>query len=347
METTVKLGPLRMTFNQPLESASAGERAPILCSIAIPTYNREDLVRGAIESALASTRQDIEVLVIDNCSEDRTVEVARSYDDPRLRVVVNDSNLGLFGNFNRCIELSVGKYVCILCSDDRVRPDFLDKAIAAMELHPECGLLNTRAQFIDLDGRPLRQTADHLEEGVYKGEDAIYNFVWFHAHYAFTTFNVPSGMLIRRDTVQGMEWFPTRMKIVGDAEFFTRILERSDLLSLTMVGCEETFHPGQEVFKIYDDPARVHEHFEILDRYRPILGRSYKRCLAAECAVNVALAVKFRKLGNRKTAEEHWRIVRSKDVSLPVLYWACARLVVYRLLFKFFQVRFMPRGVAQ
>src|SRR4051794_31293108 len=96
------------------EESEAATEVPLrqpVCTIAIPVYNREDLVRGAIESALQHQQADLEILVIDNCSTDRTAEVARSYEDPRLRVVVNDSNLGLFGNFNRCLELATGKYI--------------------------------------------------------------------------------------------------------------------------------------------------------------------------------------------------------------------------------------------
>lgn len=314
-------------------------------SVGIPTYNRETLVGGAIESALKYGGNDLEVIVIDNASEDRTVEVAQSYAqrDPRVRVVVNDRNLGLFGNFNRCLELARGAYVCVLCSDDRVRPGFLEEASRVMDANPDCGLLTTPAQIIDEHGRPLRLQSNHLQPGVYSGRDAIYLYVWFHAHYAFPIFNVPSGMLIRKAAIEGIPHFPTHMKIVGDAEFFTRVLETSNLAVMDRVGCEHMYHPGQEVFKIYDDPARIFEHYEILERYRDVLGRDFRRCLAAEGAVNTALGVKFSRMGWKPTAQAHFDAVRSKGIPWPMRQWALARLVLYRALFKAFGLRFVPK----
>src|SRR5579885_2083954 len=93
-----------------------------LCTIAIPVYNRAQLVRQALESALAQDLENTEILVIDNCSTDGTWETLHEYSDPRLRLVRNPTNVGLFGNLNRCLELAEGKYLRILCSDDRLLP---------------------------------------------------------------------------------------------------------------------------------------------------------------------------------------------------------------------------------
>jgi len=318
-------------------------------TIAIPTFNRENFVRGAIESALANPRDDIEVLVIDNCSTDRTVEVARSYSDPRLKVVQNPSNLGLFGNFNRCLELASGRYLCILCSDDRIRPGFLDAAVLAMDAHPNVGLLTTQAQVLDVEGREIRLTANHLDPGIYRGSDAIFNWLWFQANYAYSLFNLPSGDLIRMSVARQVDPFPTTMKIVGDADFFCRLLENSDMAALAIIGCDTTYHSGQEVFLDYGDTSRVHEHYLLIERYRELLEQrgAYRSVLAQQGAVNTALAFKFWRLGNRKAAQEHWGIVQSKGIGKIRQFFACCKLVFLRATIRLFGKRWLPRSPSQ
>lgn len=115
-------------------------------SICIPTYNRADMVGCAIASALAQTYQDIEVVVVDNASTDNIEEVVASFDDPRLRFVKNEENLGLFGNFNRCIEVARGEFLHILHSDDYIDPDFTETCVAFFYEHPNVALTSTSAR---------------------------------------------------------------------------------------------------------------------------------------------------------------------------------------------------------
>jgi glycosyltransferase involved in cell wall biosynthesis len=111
-----------------------------LVSICIPTYNRAGMIGKAIESALGQSYRNIEVIVVDNASEDNTAEVVASYADERLRYVKNERNLGLFGNFNRCIELATGKYLYILHSDDCIDPEFTAISVKFLEAHPDVAM---------------------------------------------------------------------------------------------------------------------------------------------------------------------------------------------------------------
>ena len=115
-------------------------------SICIPTWNRAGMVGDAIRSALAQTYRDTEVLVVDNASTDTTADVVASFRDPRLRYVRNDRNLGLFGNFNRCITLAQGKYLHILHSDDLIPPGFTALSVQFLEEHPEVAFTFTGSE---------------------------------------------------------------------------------------------------------------------------------------------------------------------------------------------------------
>lgn len=106
-----------------------------LVSIVIPTYNREKYVGEAIESALAQTYQNIEVIVVDNCSNDRTWEIIRRYaeKDNRLSCYQNEENVGPVRNWKRGIEYARGEYVSILFSDDFYHSDFVKETLALLD----------------------------------------------------------------------------------------------------------------------------------------------------------------------------------------------------------------------
>jgi len=116
-----------------------------LVSICIPTYNRVGMIGKAVESALSQTYRNIEVIVVDNASTDHTGDVLAAFSDPRLRYVRNERNLGLFGNFNRCIELAKGKYLHILHSDDYIDPGFTEACISFFQKHPSVVMTSTNA----------------------------------------------------------------------------------------------------------------------------------------------------------------------------------------------------------
>jgi glycosyltransferase involved in cell wall biosynthesis len=111
-----------------------------LVSICIPTYNRAGMASKAIDSALAQTYTNIEVLVVDNASSDTIESLVTAYSDPRVKFYRNSRNLGMYGNFNRCIELAKGKYIHILHSDDYIDAGFTETCVAFLETHPDIGM---------------------------------------------------------------------------------------------------------------------------------------------------------------------------------------------------------------
>lgn len=109
-------------------------------SICIPTYNRANVVGSTINSALSQTYSDLEIIVVDNASTDDIEGLIATYQDPRLKFVKNNENLGIFGNFNRCIEVSNGEFLHILHSDDYIDPDFTKTCVSFFDDHPNVAL---------------------------------------------------------------------------------------------------------------------------------------------------------------------------------------------------------------
>jgi glycosyltransferase involved in cell wall biosynthesis len=112
-----------------------------LVSVVITVYNREKYLTAAIESVLAQTFEDFEVVIVDDCSQDGSLEIARSYQkDLRVRVESNARNLGQFPNRTRGAELASGRYLKYVDSDDIIYPHSLAIMVAAIEAHPDAAL---------------------------------------------------------------------------------------------------------------------------------------------------------------------------------------------------------------
>ena len=90
-------------------------------------YNREQYIAEAIESVLASTFQDFELIIVDDCSTDATVTIARKYEQQniRIKVYVNEVNLGQFKNRNKAVSFANGTYIKFFDSDDIMNSDLL------------------------------------------------------------------------------------------------------------------------------------------------------------------------------------------------------------------------------
>ena len=98
-------------------------------SIIIPAYNTEAYISKAIESALIQTEKNIELIVIDDDSNDNTAKIAKSFSDPRLKVFINSQNFGQNYSINYGIKNATGKWITILDSDDWFAPDRLEKLL--------------------------------------------------------------------------------------------------------------------------------------------------------------------------------------------------------------------------
>lgn len=131
---------------------------PPKVTVLIPVYNREQYVATAIESILAQSFIDFELLLIDDGSTDGSVEILRCYTtDPRVRLVCNEHNLGIPKTRNRGIDLARGEYVAMLDSDDWAYPRRLEKQVAFLDRHRDFAVVGAWATEMNEKGRSLRR----------------------------------------------------------------------------------------------------------------------------------------------------------------------------------------------
>jgi len=124
-------------------------------SIGMPVFNGEKYLKEVLDSILAQTYQDFELIISDNASTDNTSQICRAYaaKDNRVRYYRNKRNLGAARNFNRVFELSSGEYFKWAAYDDVLAPEFLSKCVSLLDEDPTVVLCQTRISLIDKDGR--------------------------------------------------------------------------------------------------------------------------------------------------------------------------------------------------
>lgn len=111
-------------------------------SVVIPTYNYAHYLDDAIRSVLDQTFDDFEIIIVDNQSTDDTDEVVKKYlNDPRISYYKNPVNIGVVGNWNKCLSYAKGDYIKFLCADDKFRSDLLEKFVLGMEQYPNVSLV--------------------------------------------------------------------------------------------------------------------------------------------------------------------------------------------------------------
>ncbi len=126
-----------------------------LVSICIPAYNAERFIEETIASALAQTYHNVEIIVSDDASTDRTAEVVERYRPQGVRLIRQPRNLGRYANMNAVIRASAGAYILKLDADDVLEPEHVAAQIAVMEAYPEVVFSHCACRLINVDGRPV------------------------------------------------------------------------------------------------------------------------------------------------------------------------------------------------
>lgn len=125
------------------------QRQPLV-SIIIPVYNRENIVRRALDAAISQTYNNIEIIVCDNASTDNTWITLQNYasKDSRIHIFRNANNVGPVRNWIECLNHVSGEYTKILWSDDSISFDYIEKTLPILERHNNVGFVYTKTRII-------------------------------------------------------------------------------------------------------------------------------------------------------------------------------------------------------
>lgn len=150
-----------------------------LVTIAIPTFNRAALLKGCIAMALAQTYPHFEVVVSNNASPDDTEEVLSGFSDARLRVIHQETNIGLLPNWNACLAGAKGDYIVFVPDDDRIAPWLLERCALLIRQQPQLSTVITLSNlFAASFGRTKPARASRLHNtGIWDGTQILMDFL--------------------------------------------------------------------------------------------------------------------------------------------------------------------------
>jgi len=141
-----------------------------LVSICIPVYNGEKYIRQAIESVLAQTYTNFELIISDNVSTDNTLNIVESINDDRVIISKNERNLGMVYNFNACVKKAKGKYLKILCCDDLLYPEAIQKEVEAFEKNSNVTVVTGCSNIINSSGKIVMKRQLYKEDRLIDGK---------------------------------------------------------------------------------------------------------------------------------------------------------------------------------
>lgn len=221
-------------------------------SVIVPVYNRAIFVGAAIESILAQTFADFELIVIDDGSIDATPDMVRSFADPRIRLVRHERNLGIPAARNSGLAAARGEYAATLDSDDIAHPKRLERQAAFLDAHPDHALVGSWTADMDENGRPLGKIrrkptspADVRAKLLFGG-------------------SVTNSTIMGRTEILRRYGYREEFRVRQDYDLFVRLSEHYPIANLPEALVWVRRHPGQETkcqaAQVFERSAEVIKH---------------------------------------------------------------------------------------
>ncbi|MEJ8816962.1 glycosyltransferase family 2 protein [Lacibacter sp. H407] len=205
----------------------------LLVSVLMTAYNREKFIGEAIESVLASTYTNFELIIVDDLSVDGTVEIAQSFaaKDQRIRVYKNERNLGDYGNRNKAASFAKGDYLMYVDSDDQILYNGIELCVSAMQMFPEAGF------GIHVKG------SDTSNPVLINPTKAI------HEHFFDQPFLVcgPGGTIQKRSFFKSIGEYPTKYGPANDMYYNLKAASQASIVKLPFDFMIYRRHEGQEI----------------------------------------------------------------------------------------------------
>ncbi len=196
-------------------------------SVVLTTYNRADALRETLDTMIAQTFRDFELIICDDASKDRTKDVAMEYvaRDPRIRYHRNEPNLGMPGNLNSGIRLAKGQFVANVHDGDLYDPTLLEKWTAAMRQSPNVAFVFNQYRHLDENGAVARVTFEEVPSalpGRRLIEDIYFNRWRFDSP-------VWGTVMARRSLYEEMGLFDSRFGFLSDVDMWLRLAENHEV----------------------------------------------------------------------------------------------------------------------
>lgn len=247
-----------------------------LVSVVTPVYNGERFLAECIESVLAQTYKNWEYIIVNNCSTDRTLEIATDYchRDSRIRVYNNQRHLPIIANFNNAVsQISPeSRYCKEVHADDLLFPECISKMVELAERNPTVGIVGSYAlanNNVEFDGLPFSRS-------IIPGRE-VCRATLLGGPYLFGT---PSTVLIRSHHIREREKFYDESVLNADPEVCFHILQKADFGFIHQILSLRRIHDSQNDTFAVRNHSRSYSNLFIIKKYGPInlSEKEYKQC---------------------------------------------------------------------
>lgn len=291
-----------------------------LVSVCIPVYNPGSFLKDAVNSVLAQSFTDFELLIIDDASTQPVEAIVTRYRDPRIRFERNPQNLGLVGNWNRCIELAQGEFITIFHQDDLMRSDNLKAKAALLGSHLSMGLVHSDIDTIDAIGAV---TGGHWAR---QPNDALVTSGWqcFEQLAVRGNFISCPSVVVRAECYRVLGGFDSRLPFTCDLEMWMRIASRYDVGYLATPLIANRVHTRQETQRFSGAGREIREVRRALDivftEYAPVEVSAALRSTAYHNLITWAYHMGRWKLGQRQWRSSFGYLRLSGEMYLKTLF---------------------------
>jgi len=240
-------------------------------SVCMPVFRGEAFLHEAVESVLSQSFRDFELLIIDDCSGDRTSEIAREYAriDSRVTFEVNGTNSGMVENWNRCLRKARGRYIKYLFQDDILTTvDSLGTMVDALESRQSVSLVASARLLIDSGSNPIRSDSPFHSGTLACGRDIIRYSILKHGN----VIGEPSAVLFRKE--QAVRGFNPGYRQIVDMEMWFHLLEQGDFVYIPEPLCGFRVHARQQSAKNICTLCHIEDYDLLFSEY---LQRDYLR----------------------------------------------------------------------
>jgi glycosyltransferase involved in cell wall biosynthesis len=270
-------------------------------TVCIPTYNYGHYVGRAIDSVLGQSFSDLELIVSDDGSSDGTSELLKRY--------AQAQNVGMFENFNRCIEAANGRYIKFLMADDWLARESLARSVELLDRFPNAEIATTGGFLADNNDEVFALERQPLGDGpLVDRHDVAAAFA-----LGINVVGMPSNAMMRTQSLREAGGFSAQYAPAGDVWLWLNLLCRGDLawdpepLCFLRIHDQHTHQwgggPDESILKVWRDAAALPDS--------PIDQDTLERGLRNWCAVFSSYALRRRLDGDRATAQKLFAVTRS------------------------------------
>ena len=185
-------------------------------SVIIPLYNKENYILNALESVFLQSFSDFELIVVNDCSTDRSLEIVQTCKDPRIKIIEHQKNKGLSASRNTGIKAAKANYMAFLDADDEWKPQFLEKIDFLISEYPSASLFATNYEVLLKNSKRYHLDFDITNSAKYA---LVSNF--FECNLTQTTY-IPSGFCVLKNVFEDIGFYNEEISYSEDVDFNIR-----------------------------------------------------------------------------------------------------------------------------